>query len=940
MSNTIRNILRTTFGIRDGEVFRVLLMQLNIFLLISTLLIVKPTVNGIFLSKLGIEALPIAFMLVAFFAAITSNIYARFLGRINLVRIILWTLSISIVLFLLFAILLGLEVVEGWILYVFYIWVAIFAVLTSSQFWILANVVFNAREAKRLFGFIGAGAIAGGIFGGYLTTALAEPLGSSNLLFVGAGLLLFCIPITIYIWKHKVLSTQTKFQRRKKIARVTNPLRLILSSRHLTFLAGIVGISVIVAKLVDYQFNAIAANKIADPDELTAFFGFWFSNFNVISLALQIFLTRRVVGTLGVGTSLFFLPGGILLGALLLLIVPELWVAIFIKMSDGSLKQSINKAAVELLALPIPSEIKNQTKTFIDVFIDSVATGISGIILIFVVNALDLSPQIINLMIIGLIALWFYFILKVREEYLASFRLKIGEGRDGKQLEKIKEPLIDKWKRVLHGGTEKQLLSALKKIREQPDERFWEDIKLLLQHPSPEVVEVAINNLYFFKQAVALDEIESLVKAPAQNVKVAAIEYLIEHYPSFALQQITQYLNDPDVDLQVAALISLAKESRDNPTLKVGFNLEKRLKEHLLGVDLIQDPVQKKAYIIGMLKAMGFAKMPSFFPPIEGFLKHQNRSIQIQAILSAGETLNPYFIPLLIEFLGNPVLKEDARTALVNFGPEIVKSLSEFMEGEDAVPLEILQAIPSVIGKFGTQEAINVLFKLIQSSEPAVNMAALRALTQLKKKHPHLDLIKSKGILHYIHQEAQWYQSTLSILYAQIKQHEVLRPVLAQKDKVAKDRHHLINLLEKRLDQHLERIFRWLGLKYPPEDIYIIYKGIQSKQPDLRVNALEFLDNLLDPNLKKVLIPIIETALLDSVSEEAIQHMNLKIPTEKECFQVLLKRGDNPLKMATLRLIATMGDKAYVAMVGHAYEQEKGAIKDLAMEVLSTLVAR
>src|SRR5690606_8394094 len=120
----------------------------------------------------------------AIFAVIISTVYARFLGRIPLKTIILTTLYSSVFLFILFGILLRFNLVGGWILYVFYIWTAIFAVLTASQFWILANIVFNVREAKRLFGYIGAGVIAGGIFGGYLTTLLAEPIGSENMIFL------------------------------------------------------------------------------------------------------------------------------------------------------------------------------------------------------------------------------------------------------------------------------------------------------------------------------------------------------------------------------------------------------------------------------------------------------------------------------------------------------------------------------------------------------------------------------------------------------------------------------------------------------------------------------------------------------------------------------------------------------------------------------------
>ena len=74
----------------------------------------------------------------------------------------------------------------------------------------------------------------------------------------------------------------------------------------------------------------------------------------------------------------------------------------------------------------------------------------------------------------------------------------------------------------------------------------------------------------------------------------------------------------------------------------------------------------------------------------------------------------------------------------------------------------------------------------------------------------------------------------------------------------------LVDLLEKRLDRKLERIFRLLGLKYTSDDILVIYNGLKNNKPDFRLNALEFLDNLLEPNLKKILIPIIETAMVEN----------------------------------------------------------------------------
>ena len=47
----------------------------------------------------------------------------------------------------------------------FYFFGLILGILVISQFWTLANEVYDPRQAKRIFGFIGGGASLGGIAG-------------------------------------------------------------------------------------------------------------------------------------------------------------------------------------------------------------------------------------------------------------------------------------------------------------------------------------------------------------------------------------------------------------------------------------------------------------------------------------------------------------------------------------------------------------------------------------------------------------------------------------------------------------------------------------------------------------------------------------------------------------------------------------------------------
>ena len=903
MMAAVRRLLLKTFDIRPGEIRRALLMQLNFFLIISTLLVVKPTVNGLFLSEIGVEKLPMAFLLVAVSAVAISFAYSYFLNRTTLIRIILATLGISVAVFIFFGLMLFLNPGATWFLYAFYTWVALFGVLTASQFWILANVVFNAREAKRLFGFIGAGAIAGGIFGGYLTTILAEVLGSEYLPLLAAGLLSLCIPITIMLWKKDVLSTQSKFQRKKKIPKASHPLKLILASSHLTSLAAIIGISVIVARLVDFQFSAIASYNIEDPDELTAFFGFWFSNFNVISLAIQLLLTRRLVGTLGVGTSLYFLPVLIFFGALVLLFSPLLWAAIFIKLSDGSLKQSINKAAVELLALPVPSEVKNQTKTFIDVVVDSVATGISGLVLIFLVTGLGLSTSFISLIIIILLGAWLYFIWRIRKSYIHAFRMQMSQkGLDETADTLSHESILEDLRNVLKDGDELQVLFVLKKLKAQPDPRLADSIAPLVQHPSDKVKAAAIRNLYFLKSHNFLGSIRPLVRHPEQGVQVAAYEYLLSFSSEGKVAIIERYLQDTDDDIRLATLIALAEESRDNPVLKTRFDLENRLRTAVAEIDSISNREQAVYHKKAVLKALGLSKIESLFPCIDSFLNDTEEEVKNRAILSAGDTLHPYFIPQLVQSLHLEPHSEAACTALGKYGPEVIKTLSGYLDSPETAPA-IKHKIPAVAERFGHQSATDLLFNLLQHEDIHVRLEALKSLNNQKLLFPHL-YFYDKKVIHFLIQEARLFQSTLSILYSQRNAADASQ---GQTNHTARlqARMELILLLENRLDDSLERIFRLLGLKYPPQEVLTIFEHIQSPSSDLRDNALEYLENLLEPSLKKILVPIVETVLLDSISVQALEDMDLSIPDELASYQLLLSRGDKDLTDAVEKLLAT-----------------------------------
>ena len=932
----LKKFLNQAFELREGEVRKTVLLQLNIFLIINALLIIKPTVNSLFLVRFGAESLPQAYLMVAVFAVALSNAYTKLVSRRQLLPILIWTYASSVLVLIGLGTLFALNVLEGWILWFFYLWVAMFALITTSQFWIFCNMVFDLRQAKRLFGFIGSGAIAGGIVGGYMTTALAALIGTEKLPFVAALLLLACIPITRHVWRRELSETKmhpplTSVEKTE----ARHPFRIILQSRHLALLTAIVGLGVLVAKLVDFQYSAIAAAVYQDPDELTAFFGFWFSTMNIVSLLIQLFITRHIVGIFGAGTSLIFLPLGILGGALASIFSPQLWSSLFMKVSDGSLKQSVHKAAIELMALPIPADIRNRTKSFIDVTVDSIATGVTGLLLIFVIRGLNLHINVVLGIIVVVVGLWLWLVLQMRRTYLKTFREKITQPGLEEEFNLSNESVLGGLEQVLKGGTERQIMYVLRRTRELKEVRLLESFRNLLDHPSANVRRETLLNLYYLKDPEVLEKARQLVSDVDPIVRTRALEYVFAHSQEAQIPVFFQYLDSSDPAVRRAAVTGLARETRNNPQQQKTYKLESHMRALQAAYEAETQPLERAEMRSSFFDAIGYGNLHGWYPVLEEALRSGDTDCMRDAVLALGKTRSPAFLPLLLEKITHPALESTVLHTIVAYGPGYVDWLGNRL-AQGQIPLPILRKVPLLLAETGTQDSVELLLNLFDQQDRSVRHNALRALNKLRIQFPYLKF-KRKEIMDRIMREADRYRGKLAVLYAQNKNLLASSEVGEDKKiKLLEARNHLIRILEHNLDRNLERIFRLLGLRYSPEDIYPIYLSLQSNVPEQRNNALEFLDNLLEPGLKRVLMPIAESALPEFISQDAFSKLSLPIKDEFQSIELLLKTEDNRIKLAVIYLISQLDDPRFVDLLVRLKEESNETVSRTASEALES----
>lgn len=938
----LKNIINRTFGLRDGEIYISFLMQLYIFLIISVLLIVKPIVNALFLNKLGAQQLPYGYLLVALVAVLTTFLYSKAIRNFSLLKVTILSLTFFSLGFLTLSIVLHYNVLITGVLYVYYLGVSLFAVIATSQFWILANMVFNAREAKRLFGFIGAGAIAGGIFGGYLTSIIVSSYGNKIAMLVSTVLILCCIPIIKKIWKLRISKMNTYIRRQRKYNddnTQVSSIKLISKSKHLTYLALITGIGVIVAKLVDFQFSDFANKAISDTNELASFFGFWFSTFNVIALVLQLFVTNRILSRFDVSSTMLVLPLGIALGSLLFLTFPELWVLVIIKGIDGSLKQSLNKAAVELSIMPIPYAIKNQTKSFIDVAVDSIATGIAGFMLIFLIKKLDLSTSYITVIVILFVFVWIILIYRLREAYFNSFRtnlqLTVNSQENNKQYRKRYETTIAAAKRILSTEKSGDILILLARLSNFKIVALKTSIVNLLEHPSHKVKAEAIKQLYKYDKGTAIKRVEALVDEKDDGLVYTALDYIIHHSNCNANQIFDKYLDHKTDYISNAALLCLAKEAGENIALSEKFNLDSRIGKR---IRVLNTPggFKREEAVAEMLITVAHSNIEKHFSFITNHLKNKDSYIVKHAIKAAGITADERFVENLLAFLSEKEYRRWSINALKNYGPRITKTILAYTKTEELHD-NVKQHIPKVIQSFNTQNSVKILVQLLNSNDVTIRFEAANSLLKLKEGNENLFFNKRIFRLEIL-RESDYYKETVDTIFSiqnDIKSASQL-PKNNNYNKVFITRQRLIDILEEQLELSLSCIFKLLSIVYNESDIKVSYSGLLSDDNDAKMNALEFLDNVLKNQLKTRVLPLVEHAAMEKHNSDS-SVLKVKVLPERLYISRLLKKRDKRIKLELLYLIKQLDDISYMSLLSPLKDNSNKEIKHLANEVIEGL---
>ena len=909
----MKSWIERALNVRPGDLGRGSLLCACLFLVICTYKIGGVAGAALFLSRFQAKQLA--------YADISSSVLVALLiaGYVLIARRVLFRdLLVGSMLFFAatWALFWGLAHYYSHLIWIFpalYVWVKIFGVLGATQIWTLANYVLTTREAKRVFGMVGGGAIAGGIFAGYLAKTLAKRFGTESLLLAMTLFVVICGGLVIFVWRSgRVVvgdATGTAAGSTETVPRnLVASMRLLFSSPYLRSIATVICVSSLVVTLTGWQFLAIGQQFLVKKDAMAIFFGDFYFYAGLLGLLFQLLLTARFLRRFGIGTALFVLPVTVFLGSVGLLAFGTLASAVALKGSDQVLRYSVDKSTAELLYLPIPAGVKLQVKWFIDTVIWRLGDGLSGLAVLIFATSLHWQARQISWIVLLLASGWLVAVSVARRQYVSTLKESISQHRF--DVEQASAPVLDRSTTELLAtnlstSDPKDILYALSLFEVEQQRAVHPAIRALLSHSAPEVRQKAISILSAAADKAAVPEVQRLLRDPELGVRTEALLFLSHHAQIDPLTAIEQLGDFPDFSVRSAVVAFLAQPGEAQ-------NLEAA--RSILG------SMVNEAGEAGLHNRLEAARLlgelpDSFDPLLSRLLADSDTRVVCEAIRSVGLLRKRRLVPELLDLLADQKLAPAAVQALGRFGDSILGGLRDHL-CDSAVPIQARREIPSILLALGTSAAASVLLDNLLQGDTTLRFRTIASLNKLCRLNPQIEL------------DVQMLETVLAAeILGHYRSYQILATIGATPDSADP----LGKALKESMQQELERIFRLLNLLHPHLDLHSAYVGLQSASVSVHDNALEFLDNVLKSQLRDMLVPLLDSKI--TVAERAqLAHrlVRAKIESQEQAVAELVASDDPWLKSCGAYAIGTLGIKSLADQLDRCLNESDPLLRETA----------
>jgi len=830
-------ILRRVIDAEPDDFKKIVLLQLAIFMIISVLMVLKPFGTSLMLSTYGIDIMPVAFVSIAFAAIIIHYILILLRRSFSLINAITINFISHILIITALSVAIFFNVLQGWTTVAVYVYISLFSVLTVTLFFQYCQSLLSIHEAKRVLSYVGVGAIAGGVFGGYFASATVSIFGNIGLLLAAVSFLMIAAFSLRKVNKAFGIDLMEETLETEWIG---GQFLRTLKNKHVVYIVAITCFGVIASKLLDYLFNAVAFVHFDNQESLTAFFGFWFSSINVIGLCIQLFLVNIIIDRLGVTYSMSIMPMLILASLIAFIYLPVLAVGIVMKMVDGSMKQSIYKTSTEINIMPLSATIRERAKSLIDVVVDSIATGLSGLVIYILINKVSLPLWVITITSILVVTAWLFFIFLSKKTYLKQLSLLVYA--DDKEDEELSQSPLEYLQQLLKGK------------RRKSDSRFNKLKEFTTVAESP-IKSAAIEMIGEEYKLSGLSKLKHLRKDNSFIVRKKYFEEKLKYVNS--ISEFNSLYSTTIPENQIILIGALARLVGNRERQQDKYQIRKRIKDAFSYLN--QYEATPKLWRTWMT-AVAHTRFKEYYPKIiENLEQTENANMKMFALFAVKQGKLKVLFPNIVACKVGISKRNRWHKTLAAFPKKLLKHLKSIPKIEGKQLIRLMPALKYI----DKQSHLNFLFDILEHPKRGVRIEALKTISKMRKRYPYLKYKRRKN------------RTRLNKNVTQIK--EILREIAFLNDlksknidqsKYSQKINNALDILQDELNVYLHVLFILLGLIIDSKDMTKCYYGIIRGK---RQETFAYLDQLLPYRLKKRILPLLKMATSNNLDNSIFQ---------------------------------------------------------------------
>ena len=831
-------MLKKLFNINQGEGFPTLILFLHFFAYVAISITGSAARDAYFLNMVDRKYLPLMFLAVAIVLSIVIEIYSRLSKNKDLSTIVSGTGIIFIA--TLFAIQKNLE---GWVIPFLYVWKDVIDAIIITQFWLIASQVFDPRQAKRLFGLLGAGGALAAIIIGSSIKQFVSIFGSENLLFATMSFLLVVILMANLIRPYRNINEQ-KNSNSKKDSQKDEKKSF---SPYLKSLAIIIGLAAVASRVVDYQFKITAVAAFPEQDDLVNFFGQYYAVTGIATMVIQLFITSRLLSRFGILVAILVLPTLFMTGAIGFLMSPVLAAVYISKFSDQVFRFTLHNASIQLLWIPVKNTIKNRLKPVIEGSIRASLEGVSGILIFLSITVFNVPIHYLSISIVLIAIYWINKSFTLKKLYVKELQSAIEKRElnfEELTLDIQDEAMVKTINEALKNNDESQQILALEMIKDIPLTPWKDSLNDLLNNGEitvkKEILSISFDDENIITNQTIIDLINNVPDLETESIEIAGKRRLRKALP--IIMDRIDTVNKEKQIIFAAAIRNIDPDSsnKEKELLLDAFNTND---ENICSLAIRQMKNDKEI--------LPDEKLAEYL--------NQESSMVRDATLSVAESrASTSLLPHIIQCLSDPRCAIPARSALQAYDDDVVVELLIKHVQRKNVEKSLIIGVIRTIKNYPTKNSIDLLLSAVSPKVPPIQSEAVDSLINIARELP-LDenqiIITKKELI-----KTSRYAYEKIIALSQINEDE---------------ENQLLRYLLQNEVRKLIPVIMKLGILDKPEtpiETYIQY--VLNNETDKLPYVLEFFENIFSKEERRIVNSLIDNIPIEEKCEVAKNHFD------------------------------------------------------------------